>query len=414
MHGFCTYQSFTCEKEPGVARKLMASVDGGDGRVIRLDDPQRQAVRKGDIVLVPGAQAPMWPLNLPAGLKGHAREQVARRQVQDRVGPGETLDIRPCNVGVSARSRWTRVLVADPQDVAKWKASAPGAQAILPDYLALPTAPDLWTLESRAEGLCARLGPGDGFAAGPDVSTLLLRDALQERPPKAVLLSGVLSQDLAALFADADVPLVENENALSQYGIAAPKVLAHGELSCDLRQDAALALRQMRARVMPWLWAGMAAICAAISWSVLVTLETQRLTEAAAAERQVAISLVREHFLPVGPILDVRAQVNAVMAGRKAAARAQDEGVRPLDILATAAVVLNGMNATTEEIGFETADGLRIWARVPDFAALDALVSAFTSARLTVELLDARAAEDASGVRAELLIAQSDGDGADG
>ena len=74
------------------------------------------------VALAPGADAPLLTLTLPATLKGPAREDVARRQIRDRLGPG--LDLRPLGA-----EGWTRAAVAHRADVLRWRGALGTAAA---------------------------------------------------------------------------------------------------------------------------------------------------------------------------------------------------------------------------------------------------------------------------------------------
>ncbi len=69
----------------GTERTELSWVEAGTGRA-----------GAGRIALVPGALAPLIALDLPEGLRGAAREQVARRQLRDLTGLGDDrLQMRP-------------------------------------------------------------------------------------------------------------------------------------------------------------------------------------------------------------------------------------------------------------------------------------------------------------------------------
>src|SRR6056297_2220059 len=132
------------------------------------------------VATVPGADAPLLPLDLPPGLTGVARERVARRQLRD-AGCGAGLDLRPARLG-AGRETWARMLVCEGTLRADWAAHVAPAgrrcRAVLPDYLALPAAPGLWVIELDEAGMVrARLGPEDGFAAESDLARALLEEA---------------------------------------------------------------------------------------------------------------------------------------------------------------------------------------------------------------------------------------------
>ncbi len=192
------------------------------------------------VVTVPGSQIPLLRLELPPGLRGQAREQVARRQLADRTGLSpDSLGLRPFvmqaasgqktaksgrgpqsprtqsprkprpgtqNAGTrrtetqstetqNGGQNWTRVLVGDSQYLQELQAIT--CRAVLPDYLTLPTTAGLWTLAleqvtpAAAETetahrplLLARLGPEDGFSAQPAIALAMLRQQLEHSAPE--------------------------------------------------------------------------------------------------------------------------------------------------------------------------------------------------------------------------------------
>ncbi len=360
----------------------------------------------GDVVLVPGAEVPLLPIDLPQGLRGRAREQVAWRQLRDAVGLGpQQVEMHPY-AGPNKAEDSQRVLVVDGAQMARWRGTAK-AKALLPDYLALPAAPGLWVLAFAKDSLRARLDVTDGFSCEGEMGALMLTQALAaaEPPPRAVLLTDGTAPDwLGALLTEHDIPLLTDQAALKDQDLPAPQVLAHGELAADLRSDPRAARDRLRRRVLPWRWPIVAGGLVAAIWAFELSLETQRLEQDAAALRTEMTAIVRDRFVPTGPILDIRTQVSRALAAQQAQATATSQRVSPLVLFGQVSDVLNGSEAVVDTAQYSPATGLALDARLPDFAAVDRLVVAFESAGISVDLQDARSTGTNREVRANLRL----------
>lgn len=362
------------------------------------------------VALVPGARVSVMRLDLPKGLQGAAREKVARRQVADLTGQaGDALDIRPF-YGPGDTRQWSRVLVADTARVAAWRTQAgQGCRAVLPDYLGLPAAEGLWTLAGTEGVVIARLGPGDGFTAAPELAGALLVHAFEEAGedgrPKAILLFGEGVNGIADWAAAQGVPVVTDSAELAKLGLAAPKALAHGELGFDLRRDPQAARARLRARVLPWRWPVLAGLVAAGLWAAGQILATQRLEEQRRELVAASTDLVRQHFVPDGPILDIRTQVSRALAVRQAGGGSEAGAAGPLDVFGTAAEVLAAHRAEIGLVSYGAAQGLELTAKVADFAALDRLVEALDQAGLVVTVAQSRNVTGGAEARMKLAVA---------
>ena len=268
------------------------------------------------VTLVPGTDAPLLALVLPATLKGPAREEVARRQVRDRLGAG--FDLRPLG-----GEGWTRAAVALRSAVLRWRGSlgtaAPRCRAILPDYLMLPAAPGLWSVASDRDGIAARLGPGDGFSAEPGLGLRMLAQALAEARtagtmPRAVLRIGA---DAAADALFDGVPLAHAAAELPQGMV--PLVLGHGELSADFARDPRADAAGIEARLRRALWPAVLVLLGALGWAAAQGLATRQDRARAVAVAAETLAAVRRDLLPDGPILDLRVQVTREIDRRRGA-----------------------------------------------------------------------------------------------
>lgn len=366
------------------------------------------ALKSRQVGLVPGMDVPLLSVDLPAALRGHAREQVAERQLRDALSGGQDqVEIRPFHTGEDERS-WTRVLTADRAQLDRWRRMAgPAARAVLPDYLALPAGAGLWTIVQQGDMVLARLGPEDGFAAQAPVALRLLRDALVQADPapKAIYAPGPLRAELETLFASHDLALAQTPEALSALKLDAPRVLAHGELSFDLRRDPRAARAKLRASVLPWRWPLLVGLLAAGLWAGAQMLATQGLEDQTAQHRDATLAAVRADFVTSGPVLDVRTQVSRALAEARVAASGAGNDVSPLDLLGLASDVMTEAKAEPDYIDYSLAEGLSASVRVVDFAAADALAEALRAAGLAVEVVESRVSEGDEGVRTELRIA---------
>lgn len=409
----------------GTAEPLLYPLEGGG-----------QAPDRPHVALVPGAEVPLLALDLPPGLRGQTREDVARRQLQDLLGlsgePGretgrETggIEIRPFPAS-SPPGLWIRALVAGTDRVARWRdRAAPAATALIPDYLALPAAEGVWTLAGGVGAggaggtVLARLGPGDGFAAEPELARMLLLRALGTVPdgapdrPRALLLEPGAPDWAAALFEAEGIAVLTAPAEAEALGLAPPRRFAHGETAVDLRADPRAERARLARRVLPWRWPLLAGLLAAGIWSAAQIVAVRALDEAARAERQAATALVRAEFVPSGPLLDLPVQVGRALDGMRGEAEAWRARVSPLTLLSRAAPVIAGAGEAPEaelgEVRYGPSEGLVLGLRLADFSALDRLVQALGAAGLVVELRESRVAEGGAGVEAELGLSSGPG-----
>ena len=381
---------------------------GAQVRFIHLDARQSGPAAVGYIALVPGADAPLLALHLPPGLQGGAREQVAWRQVQDQLGvTPKQVEMRPY-IG-EGTAHWTRVVLASSDLMTGWRAKlTPGCRAMLPDYLGLPAASDLWVLAAQGDRIRVRLGLADGFSGEADLAHKMLAQRLATvdvpKPKAVVLLEGELP-GLQALLAEHEIALVQERSGLTPLGIAAPVLLGHGELSADLRIDAYAARAGLRRQGLPWVAALLAAGLMVGIWAVGESLEIRQMQRHHAALQQNVESLVRDHFVPSGPLLDVRLQVSRALAARQGEVAAGAGRLSPLLLIHQVADVMVDAGLQPEAVEYRQDDGLVLDLRLGDFAALDHLVTAFERGGIAAEPRGARVDEAAvGGIRTKLHL----------
>jgi general secretion pathway protein L len=368
------------------------------------------------VALIPGAVVPALPVQLPTGLSGAPREAVARRQLCDQLGLSEAdHDLRPLELRAA---NWRHMLLCDQATLSEWRARcASSAQALLPDYLSLPAGSGVWSLAPSPSGdLLVRLGPEAGFAAPPDLAlrqlTALWAETEPENRPKAMLCAEDLQQavpQIGSFAEERNLPLAATADVLPD-GCTAVR-FAHGELQLDLRRDAHRARRQLAEQIRPWRWSLLAAALATALWSGGQWSQIRQLEAEAAQLANANEAMVRQTFVPDGPLLDLRLQVARVLSDRQAAvaaaANATPDG--PLAVLALAAPVLH--NARTagvrlREVRFDPATGVQLDIAAPDFAALDQLQSDLAGNALQVGLQNSRTLTEAgeSGVAGILVL----------
>lgn len=348
------------------------------------------------VLLVPGALVPALPLSLPPKLTGATREAVARRQICDQLSLSEAeADMRPLSLG--RQKDWSHILLSDVTALTHWRASASAAtQAVLPDYLAVPAADQVWSVAASPSGdVAVRLGLGAGFSAPAIALPLhldqLWRDATETDRPKALFCPPDLAEALPALarFAEeVDLPLCTTGAALQDLGLSLPKVLAHGELALDLRRDPSLARARLRARLSPWRWSVLALGLAAALWVAGQAMQIRQLNAATAQQNAANLQMLRQSFVPEGPVLDIRVQAAQVLDQRRQLALIQPEQ-GALDLLARAAPVLyqaRSRGAGLSALRSEAAIGLELTLFASDFASLEQLLQDLRGLDLAVTL----------------------------
>lgn len=357
------------------------------------------------VATVPGESAPLLPVPLPPGLRGPARRAVGERQLRDRLGePAARLDLRPAILGTGPDG-WAAMLAADRGDLSRWRAALgaalPRARALLPDYLALPAAPALWTLATWPDGrIGARLGPADGFAAEGELAALLLARARARGPaPRAVWLIG---PDPPAPVAAALEGLPRARTAADlPAGLAPPRALALGEAGLDLRDDPGLAAQRLAARLRALALPAALALAGAGAWAGALALQTADLRRQAEGIATRTLSALRAGLIPDGPILDITLQTERALDARRAAAGPGGPG--GLDLLRATAQGLADAGVIPQSLGLAQGGAVAVDLVLPGFAALDAALMALAARGLEVEV-QRRVGTGAGQVTAALIL----------
>lgn len=359
------------------------------------------------IAVAPGAEAPLLPLTLPDRLRGIARDRVARRMLAEQLAvPLDGLEVRPF---ARSGAAWSRAVVADAARLAEWRAKLGDAcRALVPDFAALPCAPDVWTIEVAGDQVRARLGPEDGFTAEPAIAALMLRDAAAAARPRAILRLGDPQEETDAQIAATGAPVYADIAALAGAGHPRPLRWTEAVAGIDLKAPPSAGFDRLRRQLRGWAAPALVALSAFAVWLAGIALETGTLRESAAASRADAEAMARAHFVPAGPILDLRAQVAAALDEMRAAAPAPQTG--PLVLFQTAAPHFTDPSVALQILSFRADtgfdSGLVAAVELDDFAALERLVADLRGAGFLVEELDS-GARQAGGVAARLRLTQA-------
>jgi len=353
------------------------------------------------VAVVPGATAPLLPVDLPSGLRGMARERVAGRQLAEALAlPQEVLELYPF-APAGKKAPFGAVIVAEAEIAEAWRAALqPGCIAVLPDYLTLPCIDEVWTVATDAgDGVVVRLGLGDGFAAEPDLAVRLLAEA---QTPRAVLRLGPTEPDVDAFLAGQEVPVFDSLEALAKSGAGKPLRWTAAAGGVDLGAAPSALYDRLGAGLARWRWPVLAGALALAAYLGTLVLETRDLRAEGSRASTLTGDLVRQHFVPEGPILNVRAQVEAAVQ----AAAVPDRGVRAepaLIQLQRAAPVLTRGGLAVQTAEYRADTGLVTAVEVVDFAGLDALVADLRTGGFLVEVLDSRS-QVSGGIAARLRL----------
>jgi general secretion pathway protein L len=346
--------------------------------------------RQRFVLLADGAQAPMHAVDLPPAVRGTARLRIARRQLVDRIGASaETLELHPLPAPDGA---WTRVVALGAETAAAWRRDSGAADlrcaALLPDYLALPSAPGLVVLVAEGGRLRVRVGVDDGFSAPAALAGPLLSAALAAGGLTHVHVTGAIPPEVRQVIDAAGLGAVRDLPAE-----------ARPSPGPDLRLDAGQLGARLETRLRAWLAVAALLLAALGLWSTALILETRALEAEAGRLGAETTDLLRHRLIPAGPILDARVQVTRRL---EEAAGAPASGADGLDLLARAAPVLTDSDVEVRSLSHAATTGLSVTLVAADFAALEAVAGALRAAGLAVTTGSARSVED--GVEATLAV----------
>ncbi|PCH98384.1 MAG: hypothetical protein COB84_02150 [Rhodobacteraceae bacterium] len=349
--------------------------------------------------LVNGADAPLLPLDLPAGLKGLAREKVAQR-----ILAGNTATSLHPFASKPHVAPWTHAIVVSDENVAQWRETfqvgTSRCVAILPDYLALPCAKDVWVIEVAGDQARVRLGQTDGFSADIDMVAILLAKAT---PPKAVLRLGTSAHSIDDLIAELGVPVCDSVKALAKIAPSVLPAFSNGELLFDLGKDPRAAFNAQAKTLKSWAVPVILAVLALGLWTGAELYSSAKITTQTTEIRKETVDAVRAMFVPDGPILDVKAQVTQALVARQNATSNASTLGSPLELLKATGAVINASGVTLDVASYSETTGLAVTLKLSDFAALDQVVDALKNAGFNVKI-ERSSSIDGGGVEAILAV----------
>jgi general secretion pathway protein L len=361
--------------------------------------------------LIDGAMVPLLSFVLPKGLKGNARRDVAMRQLRDQIGTAaQSVEIQPLH-GTRSKDLWTHGIVKDKAVDALISGLGlkdnVGCAAVLPDFMALPAAEDLWTIDVGECATRVRLGVDDGFSGEAAFAVLSLDKALVRDKPRGVLRLGRENTQIDAFLAALDVPIVDAPVAMEQHDLPVPQVYSHNELALDLRVNGQAEIADAARNIRAAVWPVLVGVAALGIWMVSMSMNTNAARTQALNLRKETLQVVRENFVPTGPILDVKRQVSQAIINAKDAAKSDATDNTPFEVLRQAGVALGDYPDVLKSTSFSQAEGLILRLSLDDFKTLDEIVATIGDAGLTVRV----GSSDASGqnkVRATLYVGGDD------
>jgi general secretion pathway protein L len=243
---------------------------------------------------------------------------------------------------------WTRrggagdalcVAVAARERVGQWLAELEAAGvrpvAVLPDALALPWAPEIWSVLVDGERVLVRTGACDGFATALDDLASWLDAALEaaEEPPqtiRVVTLSGggsaqdPLPQGAAGGVQIERLPAPPDGLAGAMTGL--DRDTGPDLLQGEFRRSAEVSGRAAR----PWRVAAMLLLALAVLHTAGLVWQASDLFARAGVAAARAEGLFREAFPEVGRVVDVRTQTTQRLQALRAGAASDESGFLPL------------------------------------------------------------------------------------
>jgi len=374
-----------------------------------LDSSQSPPAEGIFVALASGMDAVIHTVSLPPALKGKARENVANRQIHDRLNlKAGSMRVLPIRAG-RLHDNWSSVLLTKTENVREWSrrlgSTKNRCQAILPDYFALPEAPGLWTIVTNSETgstiVQVRLGASDGFTAEVELAAFALARARSIGPlPEIVLRMGPTEPAIEAVLEG--LPLARSQRELPE-AQAIAEVLARGEESLDLavdpRREGIVFTEKIRRLGVPLCFASVGLV----AWMGSVEIETRRHLTYAAMLREEATEIVRREFLPSGPIVNMRVQVARELdqLRRQASTSPQVNPLLGQFHQITLALALQN-NLEIKAVYLRDGEGITIDVSVPDFTSLEEVGAQIRALAPSTRLL--RSATEDNGVTGSFFV----------
>lgn len=279
---------------------------------------------------------------------------------------------------------------------------------LIPDVLAVPRSPDVWSVLIEERLALVRTGDRAGFAAERETLAAYLNAALaeaKEQLPKELRVYGTTGNEVAGLITGRHGPTLPITcQSIEDGKLATVLALDQGVLALNLLQGAYAPRGEVKSLWEPW------RASAALVLLVLVVCGATELTERArlqAATREVTVrieALFRETFPETRRIINPKAQMEQQLQALRARQSSARGGF--LSLLAEGGALLGELEGLQLERLDYQAGHLDLDLIVRDVQALDELKRALRARpELTMEILSATAADDA--VRSRIRIARS-------
>ena len=368
---------------------------------------------KRAVLLVPGEDAVVFDLEMPAGVRRGVADRIMFHSVQDVVGE-EMAEIHlvrlPPERGATSDRR--QAIVTCRVRMSTWleQAFRMGMRlaAVLPDYLALPWESGVWTVRVESGRLRARFGRLEGFAAETDLGVAILKRRWKDAPaaPERIRLlvepatPEEASTEVYSWMDDLGIPVGRETPS------AATPHFEHGELDANLIVGAfseSVTLMQELAR---WRRPLAFATAALIAWALDtgLTLRHEQ-AEIERLEHQIE-EIFRAEFVPVGPVVNLRVQAaRSLEALRIRSATSRDENSF-LALLAASGEPLAAGAQRISRLSYRE-DVLTAEVTLADFRALEALDAELEKRQVVMEV-ESSTASAAQGVDAALNLRRRD------
>ena len=378
--------------------------------VVHLSDPPNiWPAKQRAILLVPGEDAIVLSFEMPEKVRRSAVERITFFAVQDLVGEDmEDLHIVRIPSGRDGVPGWARAIATSRASMDAWFRRAEEASVrlagILPDYLALPWEPGEWTVSVEPGRLRVRFGRFDGFAAEPDLGTVILERRLKDTDPAPGRIRLLDERDTAE--GVLDTPLVR----LGEVGVpvdretlpAGVPQFRHGEFDANLTAGAYSESLGLFQEISRWRVPVGLAVAALLAWALDTGLALRE-EQAEIEEIDHRIEeLFRDEFAPDGPIMDIRIQAaRSLEALRRQSASTRHAGGF-LALLSASGEALAQGDRRVSRLSYR--DGvLSAEVTLADFRALEMLGAELSHRRLEVEVQSSTASGE-EGVDATLVL----------
>ncbi len=341
-------------------------------------------------------------IDIPPTIRGAERLKAAEIQLSERVAAAPAnLMFLPLPASRSDRA-WAHVIVVDRSTLDGLRDNCPlGCLALLPDFLALPFADGCAVLEAGGSDALIRLRIGADFGC------------TTEAPILAEVLQTLAEADaIDTLWIGPGVP-PEFAQRIRSLGLApvSSSDLSEPDDALVRAQDMGVRFASSVDDLGPWLRRHRIPISALYATLALASagllVRAGDVSAEAEAQRAQATAIARATFLPNGPILDLRQQVDQALAAAKSAGAGHGRA----DFTSGLARMSKRLASETDavsRIAWGTRDGYVIDLTTDSFADLQALETDLTAAGFEVMVAASRVLDEGR-VGATLRLALSGG-----